>query len=79
MVKVFAYYNNKEIEIKLDSKITILENSNKFFKKYQKQKSSIKYINEQIENTKSEIEYFTLLKYQIDNSSINEALDMVEA
>ena len=78
MVKVFDYYNNKEIEIKLDSKITILENSNKFFKKYQKQKSSIKYINEQIENTKSEIEYFTLLKYQIDNSSINEALDILD-
>ena len=77
-VTVFNYYDNTNIEIKLDPKITILENSNKFFKKYQKQKSSIKYINEQINTTKNEIEYFTLLKYQIENASINESLDILD-
>ena len=77
-VTVLNYYENKEIEIKLDPKITILENSNKYFKKYQKQKNSIKYINEQIETTKNEIEYFTLLKYQIENATINESLDILD-
>ncbi len=77
-VIVFNYYDNTNIKIKLDSKITILENSNKFFKKYQKQKSSIKYINEQIDITKSEIEYFTLLKYQIENAGINESLEILD-
>ncbi len=75
-VNVYNYYDNTYIDIKLDNKISILENSNKYFKKYQKQKSSIKYINEQINTTKAEIEYFTLLKYQIENASINEALDI---
>ena len=77
-VNVFNYYDNTNIEIKLDPKITILENSNKYFKKYQKQKSSIKYINEQINTTINEIEYFTLLKYQIENASINESLDILD-
>lgn len=77
-IDIFNYYDNKEITIKLDPKITILENSNKFFKKYQKQKTSIKYINEQIQITENEIEYFTLLKYQIENAGINESLDILD-
>ena len=77
-VTVYNYYDNTNINIKLDSKYTILENSNRFFKKYQKQKSSIKYINEQIDKTKSEIDYFKLLKYQISNASINESLDILD-
>lgn len=77
-IDILNYYENKEITIILDPKITVLENSNKFFKKYQKQKTSIKYINEQIKITENEIEYFTLLKYQIENAGINESLDILD-
>ncbi len=75
-IEVFNYYDNENIKIKLDNKITVLDNSNKFFKKYQKMKSSIKYINEQIEETNNEIDYFTVLKYQLTDASINEALEI---
>ncbi len=75
-IEVFNYYTSENIKIKLDNKITVLDNSNKYFKKYQKAKSSIKYINEQIEETKNEIEYFTVLKYQLIDASINEALEI---
>ncbi len=75
-IEVFNYYTNENIKIKLDNKITVLDNSNKYFKKYQKAKSSIKYINEQIEETNNEIEYFTVLKYQLVDTSINEALEI---
>ena len=75
-IEVFNYYTNENIKIKLDNKITVLDNSNKYFKKYQKAKSSIKYINEQIEEAHNEIDYFTVLKYQLLDASINEALEI---
>ena len=75
-IEVFNYYTNENIKIKLDNKYTVLDNSNKYFKKYQKAKNSIKYINEQIEESKNEIDYFNVLKYQLNDASINEALEI---
>ena len=75
-VSVFNYYNNEYVNIPLDIKYTILDNSNKYFKKYQKAKSSISYINEQIKISTDEIEYFNLLKYQLENASFSEALEI---
>lgn len=73
---VLNYYNNEYITIPLDKKYSILENSNKYFKKYQKAKNSIGYINEQINIAKNEIEYFNVLKYQLNDCNINEALEI---
>ncbi|MCR5350514.1 MAG: NFACT RNA binding domain-containing protein, partial [Acholeplasmatales bacterium] len=75
---VLNYYNNEYIEIPLDKKYTILENSNKYYKKYQKRKTAVSYTKEQIEITKNEIDYFNLLKYQIKDASINEAMDILD-
>lgn len=75
-VDIYNYYIDKEIRINLDPKYTVLENSNKYFKKYQKMKTSLKYIEEQKEIAQSEINYFKLLKYQISDCSINEALEI---
>ncbi len=73
---VFNYYTNKEIKIPLDIKYTVLENSNRYFKKYQKSKNSISYINEQIKLAQEEIEYFEVIKYQLSQATINEALEI---
>lgn len=70
------YYTNQEIEIPLDQKYTILENSNRYFKKYQKLKSSISYIKEQMEISKNEIEYFKVIEYQLKDASIHDALEI---
>ena len=75
-VVVFNYYTNKDIEIPLDPKITILDNSNKYFKKYQKLKSSVAYINEQLDIAINEIEYFKVIDYQLKDASINDALEI---
>ena len=75
-VIVFNYYINEDIKIELDNKYTVLENSNRYYKKYQKAKSSISHIKEQIEIAKNEIDYFTLLSYQLSDSTINEALEI---
>jgi len=73
---VYNYYTNKEDRILLDDKYTILENSNRFFKKYQKMKTSVKYIDEQIKVAEDEKEYFNIVYYQLLDASINEAIDI---
>lgn len=75
-VRVFNYYTNLEQEIMLDSKFTIIENSNRLYKKYQKAKASISHILEQIEIAKNEIDYFKILKYQLSDCTINEAIEI---
>ena len=77
-VEVYNYYDNQYLKIKLDSSISIIDNSKKFFKKYEKLKSSIKYINEQIQITNDELLYFKELKYEIGVASLNEALQIKE-
>ena len=49
-----------------------------YFKKYAKAKTSIRYIKEQIQITDSEIEYFTLLKYQLNDCNLNDAMEIQE-
>ncbi len=73
---VLNYYTNEEIVIPLDNKYTILENSNRYFKKYQKAKNSLIYIDEQINIAKNEIEYFEMLSFQLQQANINEALEI---
>ncbi len=73
---VYNYYTNKEERIMLDDKYTVIENSNRFFKKYQKMKTSVSYINEQIQIAIDEKEYFNIVYYQLLDASINEAIDI---
>ena len=75
-INVLNYYDNSYINIPLDKKYNIIDNSNKYYKKYQKIKNSIKYINEQIDIVKNEIEYFKILKAQLEFASLNEAIEI---
>lgn len=75
-IELLNYYTNEYITIPLDIKYSIIENSSKYFKKYQKCKTSLQYIDKQIENAKNEIEYFDMLKYQLESANINEALEI---
>ena len=73
---LFNYYDNQDIKIPLDNKISIIDNSNKYFKLYQKCKNSISHINEQLEIANDELNYFNLLSYQLKNANINDALEI---
>lgn len=75
-ISILNYYTNNEIEIPLDPKFTLLENSNKYFKKYQKLKSSVKYIKEQMDIANNEIDYFKVIEYQLKDATINDALEI---
>ena len=75
-VTVLNYYNNEKINIELDEKINIICNSNKYYKKYEKEKKSISFINIEIEKTNNEIEYFNQIKEMLSYASLNDALEI---
>ena len=75
-ITVLNYYDNAEVSIPLDEKYTIIDNSNRYYKKYQKMKNSVAHINEQLEIASNELEYFKLLKTQISKASIDDALEI---
>ena len=66
------YYTDEEITIDLDPKLSPVKNSNKYFKKYKKLKTSIPYIAVQIKEANNEIKYFNQLLHQVENSSLKD-------
>ena len=77
-ITVFDYYNNKDIIIPLDEKYTILENSQRYYKKYHKLKTSLNYIEEQTKISEDEIKYFNLLNDQLKTANLNDVLEMID-
>jgi predicted ribosome quality control (RQC) complex YloA/Tae2 family protein len=71
-LKCLNYYDNTEISIDLDIKKSPVQNSEKYFKKYKKLKTSIPYINKQIRDAKSEMRYFEELLHQVENASLKD-------
>lgn len=66
------YYTNENIVIELDPKSTPIENSEKYFKKYKKLKTSIPYLKKQIKEAKSELRYFEELLLQVEFASLKD-------
>lgn len=57
-----------DLTIPLDSKYSIKDNANKFYKKYQKLKTSKNILENQIYISKQDLEYFELLNIQIEDA-----------
>ena len=60
------YNDNAPMKISLSNQISPSENAQKYFKRYQKLKNAISYLNEQIETTEAEIAYFENIQAQIE-------------
>lgn len=60
------YDNNKEITISLSNQLYPSQNAQKYFKKYQKLKNAVTFVNEQIELTKKEVAYLEEIQTQIE-------------
>ena len=69
-IDVLNYYTNETITIPLDPKLYIKENANNYFKKYKKSKNTIIYANKEKEIALDEIDYFNLLKSQVENAEV---------
>lgn len=77
-VTVENYYDNNDITIPLDPRLDGKANAKRYFTRYTKAKNAISYLNEQIEKTKNEIEYFDTLLIQMEHASYYDAIEMKE-
>lgn len=66
------YYTDQEVEIVLDNKLTPIQNSEKYFKKYKKVKASIPHLENQIQDAKMELRYIDQISSQIENASLKD-------
>lgn len=58
-------YDSKETTIKLDPKISIKDNANKYFQTYNKKRKSISYLNEQIGIVQNAIDYLNKINEEL--------------
>ena len=76
-IEIEDYEGNKKL-VKLDPKLSIKANANKYFKEYQKKRKGKIYIEEQLELAKSELTYFESLNEQLSIANYSDALDIKE-
>ena len=67
-VKLYSYELEKEVTIEIDQMACPIDNANKYFNRYKKQKSAIKFIENQMELTKKEVSYFRDLLEQVNSN-----------
>lgn len=77
-IEVFNYYTNTYQMIALDPRLTLKQNAQKYYQKYQKAKNALIHIQEQIDKTEEDIAYFSLLEAQLEVASLSDVLEMKE-
>lgn len=77
-VEVENYYDNTQLTIPLDPKLDGKQNAKKYYNKYQKAKNSIQVLQEQIDLTAKEIEYFDNLLDQMQHANYYDAMEIKE-
>lgn len=76
-VKVTNYYDNKEIEIPLDEKISAAKNAQKYFKKYSKAKTAIREKQSQLADNERDIVYLESVLQNIEAANTEDELDAI--
>lgn len=76
-IEITDYEGNKKL-IKLDPKLSVKGNANKYYNLYQKKRKGKVYIEEQIEIANNELEYFKSLSEQLTLANYSDALDIKE-
>lgn len=76
-VEIIDYSNNKKV-IKLDPKLSIKANANKYYNQYQKKRKGQVYIKEQLDIANNELTYFNSLNEQLSIADYSDALDIKE-
>ncbi|WP_283678162.1 NFACT RNA binding domain-containing protein [Lentilactobacillus sp. Marseille-Q4993] len=70
------YEENAPIKISLSNEISPSANAQKYFKKYQKLKNAVSYLNDQISTTEAEISYFESIESQIELANPEDLRDI---
>ena len=76
-IDVFNYYSNKNIVIPLDKKLTVHDNMNKYYKKYNKLKNALTIVNKQKIETLKELNYIESIVYELENSTTIEDVNAI--
>ena len=76
-IEITDYEGNKKI-IKLDPKLSVKANANKYYSLYQKKRKGKIYIEEQLQIANNELEYFNSLNEQLSIANYSDALDIKE-
>lgn len=71
-IEVLNYYTNETITIEIDPLLSMIDNANKFYTKYQKMKKAISHLEKQINISKQELEYLSLISMQISQANLND-------
>lgn len=77
-IEVDNYYNEEKVLIPLDPRKTPIENSQKFYSRYQKAKTALVKTQEQIEKTEDDIAYFETLMSQVQQAGISDIEEIRE-
>ena len=67
-IEVFDWESNANISIELDPMLTLKDNANKFYKRYNKSKKSIEKINEMLAENEIQIEYLEQTLYALEEA-----------
>lgn len=71
-------FEGLEVNVPLDKRYSAKDNALRYFKRYQKAKTSLKYLTQQIETTKQRINYFETLEMQCQQASVEDAKEIHE-
>ena len=69
-------FEGNEVTIALEPRFSAKDNAKRYFKRYNKAKTSIHYLEKQIEETKNRIAYFEILKTQVEQASVEDAQEI---
>ena len=76
-IEIEDYEGRKKL-IRLDPKLSVKANANRYFREYQKKRKGKIYIEEQLELARSELTYFESLNEQLSLANYSDALDIKE-
>lgn len=71
-------FENRSVTLQLDPRYGGKENAKRYFKQYQKAKTSLKYLEEQILKTEERIHYFERLEEQLNLARLEDAQEIRE-
>lgn len=77
-VTLDSFDQQNQVTIPLDPKLNAIQNGQLYYKKYQKQVSSVPHITNQIEIAQQKIDYFSQLEDQLSYCDVTDALEVKE-
>lgn len=73
-----SFEDGEEVKIPIDMRFDIKQNANKYYQKYHKSKRAQSILQEQITLCEKEISYFETMQFQLEQASIQDAIEIRE-